>query len=342
MISTGGASLQLALVYNPEMEIPLYFFFSKVVEAALNCNSEQIPFDWVNVFSATEKGGVMEFESIFEAYIQDIRDQKDKINVLKKEILTIQTQLPTKKGKEQKDLFQLSIDKYAEIEGIKKGIDSVYLLFAGIVEERCVTGREPCFVGISFLGILNAKGICFFENLDRGYHIIAGVDKFRALYQLYYSTPRVPVVIDPRATMLTVDQENEVEHLLSIDTLFPYLGMLVESVKLAPQAPNKKFLPAGNWGTGQKIYAGRDPLKNRPFLAVMVNKLTVMLGIEMAAADVRALRRTDWTFGAAWKFLSYDTCKLGTKVQVEALPKADFALEEQSVSSLEYVLSSFI
>jgi len=69
--------------------------------------------------------------------------------------------------------------------------------------------------------------------------------------------------------------------------------------------------------------------------------MTESLNIRMAQ-NVVGVRKTDWTFGAAWLFGSYLTCNLGADAGQVAALQAVFGLEEHSIASLENVLSSFL
>jgi hypothetical protein len=346
MISTGGASLQLGLVYRAHMFRYLQEFFSKVVQAALFCNTETSPFDWIDVFSATDNDGVMEFESVFkdviEAYAEHVIDIEKKMKMKMKEEDDNQVSIQKLARGEsigeltKEMLFEISIQNEKDMIKLKDQLAYIYGQFPEIIHERCEKDRQACFIGISFLGILNARGNCSPKKLEAGYHIIAGVDKFRILYEVVYGE-----AIDARTTMLSGPQQTKVEELLTLDNLFAPLRNLVGDTAGIGSLSNKEFLPAGNWGTGLRIHQGAD----RPMLAVMVQKLTVGLGIldRMVDPDRRIERKTDWTFGAAWLMQSYYTCRLGVDVNaVRGLPRADFVLEEQSVSSLENMLSSFL
>jgi len=303
MVSTGGASLQFGLVYKKEMYDEFEHFFIAVKEASLQCNIERIIFDWIDVFAMTKSGRSMVFRSIFAEYHAISRQHVTQLYGLK----LIKT--PNKEVKK-------------EIKELQDELDEIYLDFLAQVKLVC-DESEGCFVGLSFLGIIGAKGTCADNRkLDSGYHIIAGVDKFKSVFEIFQTDSGADVIeINPRATEVN---EALVEKLIMLDVLLDPLYRLIH-------ASGRKFLPAGNWGTGLTLYADGSKV----MLPVYVHTMTALLGL---AFEVDASRKTDWTYGAAWLTNAYETCNFGDT----RIADVRFELEERSIMSLETALSTFL
>jgi len=277
MISTGGASLQIALVYKSGMKNELKAFFNAVRHASLVCNVERIPFDWIDVFAGVEDHEKTDFVSVFE-------DVKAQARLLERQL---KFHMNTKR--EIQKLFALGFVgddggsiKYfntilkindAEIDDILGKLNTIYDPFEETVTKRCVGAN--CFVGISFLGVMNAEGECYEEQKQiQGYHVIAGVDKFKILFEIANSPPYAAVVpFDARVKLLDAREEDVVSSLIAMDVLFETLVALVaKTLKPASQPnylPNNEFLPAGNWKLGLDLY---DVRHEKKLLAVYVKK----------------------------------------------------------------------
>jgi len=218
------------------------------------------------------------------------------------------------------------------IHRLNQDLTTVYLDFRPAVASACGTGMS-CFVALSFLGVMEADGVCYDEyRQNQGYHIISGVDKFKALFEIFMTVGDAPTFrFNAREYDLTAEDIRDVTTLIEQDVLYrPLFALIAATAK-------KEFLPAGNWQTGLDLYEAED----YKLLGVYVRKMTDALGVRMAANVVGA-RRRDWTFGAAWLFGSYVTCELGVNEGAVSGLRAVFTLEQESISGLENLLSSFL
>lgn len=332
MVSTGGASLQFGLVYTPDVHKEFVAFFDAVDDAFLQCNIERIIFDWVDVFVLKTVGGKMQFSSI-EKQNHALARQNVARLIEKRQI-----EDPSEADKEFMSKMRTSLD-------------TVYSIFLDKVVTVCAQA-EGCFIGISFLGIIDAGGTCAASDmLKYGYHVIAGVDKFKSVLEIYLAEKlQIRTRIDPYATVV---RDDSVADLIRLDPLLAPLIALVN-------ANSRPFLPAGNWRTGIKFYDEGSRLMLPVYVNAMVQILhitmaysfvvedrvveghAVRVGVPTEETDQMGLslkdRRTDWTYGAAWVMDVFDTCNFGPG----AIDFTPFSLEQQSVSSLEAALSSFL
>jgi len=220
--------------------------------------------------------------------------------------------------------------------------------FKQFVIDQCSVDKGECFIAISFLGVLSAKGECYTdEKLPQGYHIISGVNEFREVFRRQYTDLTAENLLPE--TILEAKYWDKVGELITQDFMYPALSALMSTFKLGVRTKaNKEFLPAGNWPLGMKLFAEGTT----SILPLYVNHFNTLLGVTMAYRFERGVpttekdvdrvllsdHKTDWTFGQAWLMNTFYTCNFDDV----AAAKDIFNLEEQSLSQLEGVLTSFL
>jgi len=163
MISTGGASLQLGIVYHPLMLRLLGNFFETLIRAVFVCNIENIPYDWVDVYKAgVEADGVtMKFESIFADIKDTIRGEYVEKITIKQQLLTMKVKYlgePEDIQKQYPQIEESLLDRLAVIDDEIQGKSELkQKWFEDRLERDCQDGN--CFVAISFLGVTSNTGV---------------------------------------------------------------------------------------------------------------------------------------------------------------------------------------